>query len=85
MDSKPEGSVKQFANGMTVADLRNDIQLTHNSRKNGMMMLIFKEDQKRYYIADDKQFNEIIKMHTENKDLDQILREYASTHLEEVV
>ena len=84
MAVKPKGGITQFASGMTVCDLRSDIQITHNSRKKDLMMLIFKEDQKRYIIPSDKELNEILQFYTDFDNLDQKLRAYASSKLEEV-
>ena len=81
---KPKGGVKQLANGMTVCDLKDNIQITHNSRKKNRMILIFKEDQKHYLISSDNKLNEILQMYTNLTDLDQKLREYASSNLEEI-
>lgn len=84
MAVKPIGGITQFASGMTVCDLKSNIQITHNARKHDLMMLIFKEDQKRYIIPSDKELTEILQMYTDLKDIDQKFREYAESKLEEI-
>lgn len=82
MAVKPIGGIKQYAAGKTICDLNNDIQITHNASKHDLMILIFKEDQKRYKIPSDKELGEILEMYMTLKNLNQKLREYAETNLE---
>jgi hypothetical protein len=75
---------QQGAEGITVINLRPQIQIAHNYKKKDQMTVIFTEDQSRFLISSKPQLEEIILLERSNKDLEQILRKYCEDNLEKV-
>lgn len=75
-------NIHQDPTGKTIVQLRPQIQIIHNSKKKNQMQIIFTEDQARFLIPSKKELEEIYRLHLENVNLSQILREYCEKNLQ---
>lgn len=78
----PHDGIIQDEIGNTIIQLRSQIQLTHNYKKKNQMMIIFQEDQSRFLIPSKKRLEDIYRLHLENTQLTDILRNYCEGTLE---
>lgn len=68
-------------NGMTVVKLREFIDITHNSKKRDKVEIIFKDDDTKYEIPNQKTLEEIYSMHMNNKEVMLLLHQYCEANL----
>lgn len=80
----PEGEVKQDPNGITIVNLRPQIQITHNYKKKNEMKIIFNDTNDEYLISSKNELEEIYGLHLANKDVIQILHEYCKNNLKSI-
>ena len=67
--------------GNTIIQLRPQVQLVHNYKKSNLMTVKFVEDQMMFIVPSRKELEEIYRLHLENENLIQLLREYCELHL----
>ena len=80
----PVGKITQGTNGTVSVDLRDNINIVHNYKKNNSVVLTFKDDQKKYLITSDHDLEEIYKLHLTHPNVEVVLRKYCSDHLKEI-
>lgn len=80
----PEGEVKQDPNGITIVNLRPQIQITHNYKKKNEMKIIFNDTNDEYLVSSKNELEEIYGLHLANKDVIQILHEYCKNNLKSI-
>lgn len=80
----PEGEVKQDPNGITIVNLRPQIQITHNYKRKNEMKIIFNDTNDEYLISSKNELEEIYGLHLANKDVIQILHEYCKNNLKSI-
>ena len=67
--------------GITTVALRPKIDITHNSNKRNKMEIIFKDDDSKFIIPDQKILEEIYRMHMQNDEVMLLLHQYCDKNL----
>lgn len=68
-------------NGITTVSLRELIDIIHNSKKMDKIEILFKDDNTKYEIPDQKTLEEIYDMHISNEEVMLLLHQYCSKNL----
>lgn len=76
----PEGGVTQDETSVVVMNLRPQIQVTHDYKKQDRIEIIFRDDNTRFFVEDHNALQEVFSIHLSNKDCVQLIREYAEKH-----
>lgn len=79
--SKPEGGVTQDESSVVTINLRPQVQITHDYKKQNRVEVILKDDGSRFLVEDHNDLQEIFSLHLMNKDCVQLIRKYAEEHL----
>lgn len=77
----PGVSVRQDSSGITTVKLRPLIEITHDCTKRDRIEIIFKDDNTKYLIPDNKVLEEIYKMHISNTELMLLMHQYCESNL----
>lgn len=78
------GKVQQNGTSEVKVDLRPQVQISHDYRKNNRTTITFKDDGVTFIIPDHTDLEEICRIHLMNKDAVQILREHCEKYLTKV-
>lgn len=74
-------SMVQDPNGNTIVKLREEISIIHNYHNEYMVLSVASS---KYKVMNEAQLETVFRMHLENKDLFQLLHEYAETNFDKV-
>lgn len=77
-------SVSDDGNGRIIVQLRKDVQVVHNYKKNDYMEIIFTEDQSHYQIGSESQLETIFRIHLSNKDFNYPAHMYCEKQLKKI-
>lgn len=70
--------------GITTMKLRKLIDITHNSNKRDRVEILFKDDNSKYVINDQRTLEEIYRMHMSNEEVMLLLHQYCESNLPHV-
>lgn len=73
--------VNQDEDGITTVKLRPLIEITHNFKKRNKVEILFKDDNSKYLIPDQKTLEEIYKMHMSNTEVMLLMHQYCDKNL----
>lgn len=77
----PGTKVEMGPNGITTVSLRPLIDITHDSTKRDRVEIIFKDDNSKYLISNQKTLEEIYSMHMSNTEVMLLLHQYCEANL----
>ena len=73
--------VEQGPDGITTVKVRPLIDITHDSNKRDKVEILFKDDNTKYVIPDQKTLEEIYRMHIKNDEVMLLLHQYCEANL----
>jgi len=73
--------VEMDPNGITTVKLRPLIDIIHNSNKGNKVEILFKDDNTRFIIPNQKVLEEIYRMHKNNTEVMLLLHQYCDKNL----
>ena len=77
----PGTKVEMGPDGITTVHLRPLIDITHDSKKRDRVEIIFKDDNSKYLISNQKTLEEIYRMHMSNTEVMLLLHQYCDANL----
>ena len=84
VSSNTDMNMVQTTNGITECTVKGGIILSHDYKRNDLVLIKFNELHKKFIIASDKEFREIIQIINNNDNVNQPLIEYATKNLKEM-
>lgn len=83
ISSSTDMRMVQTVNGITECTVKDGIILSHDYKRNDLLLLIFKEFNKKYIIPSDKELKDIFDIINKNNNVSQPLISYAEANLKQ--